>query len=154
MSVELFELIDKEGIYIEWWDFSPPLEAVYWSFPGLPPIIGLSGRLKHAPSAYFRCVLAEELGHHYTSTADSIPQTFFHYRDRLEVSKAEYRALKWAALHLMPFDDVLQAVSNGLVERWQLAGYFNVTEQMVDMRISLFKADLEFDMCSIKELGV
>lgn len=137
MSLELLGLIDKEGITVEWWDFSPPLEAVYWSSPVLPPIIGLSRHLKHGASAYFRCVLAEELGHHYTSTNNAIPQTFFHYRDRLDVSRAEYRALRWAAMYLMPYAEVLCALKTGHVERWQLAGYFNVTEEMVDFRFNL-----------------
>lgn len=137
MPLGLFNLAEKEGIDIEWWDFSPPLEAVYWALPGLPPIIGLSSWLEQGSTAHFRCVLAEELGHHYTTTINAIPQTFFHYRDRLEVSRAEYRALRWAALHLMPRDDILRAIKSGLVERWQLAEYFNVTEEMVDFRLKL-----------------
>lgn len=137
MPLELFNLTEKEGIDIEWWDFKPPLEAVYWALPGLPPIIGLSNQLKHESTAYFRCVLAEEIGHHYTTVTNAIPQTFFHYRDRLEVSRAEYRALRWAANYLMPKEELNEAIEKGIKEVWELAEFFNVTEDIVRFRLGL-----------------
>lgn len=135
--MDLISLANKAGILFEWWDFAPPLEAVYWEAPGLPPIIGLGYSLKRAHTAYFRCVLAEEIGHHFTSSANSIPKTFFHYSDRLRVSKTEYKALRWAALYLMPLDRLKYAISQGLTEKWDLAEWFNVTESMVDFRLRL-----------------
>jgi hypothetical protein len=137
MPLELFELAKRQGINIEWWDFKPPLEAVYWATPGLPPVIGLSCLLKRSSSAYLRCVLAEEIGHHFTTSNNSVPRTFFHYRDRLEVSRAEYKALKWAALYLMPRDKLLYAIKHGITEKWEFAEWFNVTEEMVDFRLKL-----------------
>jgi hypothetical protein len=137
MPVKLFKLAERQGIDIQWWDFKPPLEAVYWAKSGLPPIIGLSNSLKQSSSAYLRCVLAEEIGHHFTTSGNSVPRTFFHYRDRLEISKAEYRALKWAAQYLMPRGKLLRVIKNGMAEKWELAEWFNVTEEMVDFRLKL-----------------
>lgn len=70
--MDLWTLAKQEGIKIEWWNFEPPLEAIYWHKPGLPPIIGLSKTLKQCSSAYFRCVLAEEIGHHFTATSNTL----------------------------------------------------------------------------------
>lgn len=136
MPFSLLKMADEHGIIVEYWDFRPPLEAVYWSFPGLPPVIGLARSLFDS-RAHFRCVLAEELGHHFTSTGNSIPLTLFHYRDRLEISRVEYRAMRWAALHLMPLDKLRLAFRKGIYERWELAEHFDVTEDMVDFRMAL-----------------
>lgn len=137
MPMELFRLAEREGIIIEWWNFEPPLEAVYWAVPGMPPVIGLANSLDYAPRAYFRCVLAEEMGHHFTTVGCRIPRTYFHYRDRMEVSRAEYRALRWAAQWLIPLGKLAQAFKWGIVEVWELAEYFDVTEDMVRFRLSL-----------------
>jgi len=136
MPFSLLKMADDYGIKVEYWDFRPPLEAVYWSFPGIPPVIGLANSLFES-RPHFRCVLAEELGHHFTTAGVAIPKTYFHYRDRLEVSRAEYRAMRWAALHLVPLDKLQQAVRWGVCERWELAEYFDVTEGLVDFRLRL-----------------
>lgn len=136
MPFSLLKMADEHGIIVEYWDFRPPLEAVYWSFPGLPPVIGLARSLFES-RAHFRCVLAEELGHHFTTAGVAIPKTYFHYRDRLEVSRVEYRAMRWAALYLMPLDKLRIAFRKGIYERWELADFFDVTEDMVDFRMAL-----------------
>ena len=101
MPYELIKYAEANGICVEYWNFAPPLEAVYWALPEMPPMIGLSRSL-FSNRAHFRTVLAEELGHHFTSARDGLPKTFFHYRDRLEVSREERRALRWAAEFLVP----------------------------------------------------
>jgi len=137
MPYDLFSLAEKEGITIEYWDFKPPLEAVYWKNPGLPPIIGLSNSLLKEKASYFRCVLAEELGHHFTTAGNALPQTLFHYRGRLDVNRAEYRALRWAALYLIPGNKFQQALCSYLKNTWELAEHFNITEEMMKFRLEL-----------------
>ena len=138
MPLELVKYAEANGIRVEYWDFAPPLEAVYWSAPRLeiPPVIGLSRSL-FSSRAHFRTVLAEELGHHFTSARDGLPKTFFHYRDRLEVKREEYRALKWAANFLIPADKLREAVGTGIKEIWGLAEYFEVDEDLVRFRLRL-----------------
>lgn len=144
MPYGLIAFAESNGIRVEYWDFTPPLEAVYWSVPemGIPPIIGLSRRL-FSNRAHFRTVLAEELGHHFTSTHDGLPKTFFHYRDRLKVCREEYRALSWAARFLMPTDKLREAVRKGVKESWELAEYFEVDENLVTFRLRLLKRSKE-----------
>lgn len=136
MPFTLLKLADAYGIKVEHWDFQPPLEAVYWSSPGLPPVIGLSTSLFES-RPYFRCVLAEELGHHFTTAGAAVPKTFYRYRDRLGVSRAEYRAMRWAARWLIPVDKLGKALKQGIVETWELAECFDVTEDMVRFRMRL-----------------
>ena len=134
MPLELVKY-EANGIRVEYWDFPPPLEAVYWSAPdmGIPPVIGLSRSL-FSNRAHFRTVLAEELGHHFTSAHDGLPKTLFHYQDRLVVSREEYRALKWAANFLIPADNLREAVKKGIREDWELAEHFEVDECLVIFR--------------------
>ena len=79
MPLSLFTLAKNEGINIEWWNFTPPLEAIYCAIPNLPPIIGLSYMLKRSSRAYLRCILAEELGHHFTTSINTLPKGNFQY---------------------------------------------------------------------------
>jgi Zn-dependent peptidase ImmA (M78 family) len=134
MPFELLRVAYDEGIRVDYWDFEPPLEGIYIAIPDLPPIIGISNRLFEC-SPRFRCVLAEELGHHFTTAGDALPKRFFSYRDRLSVSKAEYRALKWAAECLIPRNKLERALRSGCTEVWSLAEWFGVTDEMVKFRL-------------------
>lgn len=144
MPIDLVKYAENLGIRVEYWDFPPPLEAVYWSAPdmGIPPVIGLSRSL-FSCRAHFRTVLAEELGHHFTSARDGLMKTFFHYRDRLEVSREEQRALRWAARFLIPTGKLLEAAKIGIKECWELAEYFEVDENLVTFRLRLLKRSKE-----------
>lgn len=132
----LLKLSEELGIDVEFWDFEPPLDAVYWSVPGAPPMIGISRRLLSTP-ILLRCVLAEEIGHYFTTVGDALPKTYFHYSRRLDVSRAEYRAWRWAALYLIPLSALIKCLNNGICEIWDLAEYFDVTEQLMKFRLEL-----------------
>jgi len=134
MPLHLVMYAETCGIRIEYWDFAPPLEALYWSTPEIHPVIGLSRDL-FSSRAHFRTVLAEELGHHFTSSCDGLPATFYHYQDRIRVSQEEYRALKWAAKFLIPKNKLRNAVEKGFREIWELAEYFEVDEGLVKFRL-------------------
>ncbi len=136
MPFDMFKIAFNAGIRIEYWDFSPPLEGIYLAIPNLPPVIGISNRLCEC-GPNFRCVLAEELGHHFCTVGNTLPQQFYHYRNRLCVSQSEYRALKWAAEYLMPEDELGEAFHSGCIEAWSIAEWFNVTEEMVRFRLNL-----------------
>lgn len=136
MPFEMLKIAYREGIIIEYWDFTPPLEGIYVCIPNMPPIIGISNKLFEC-SPQFRCVLAEELGHHFTTVGNNLPKQFYHYRDRLTVSKAEYRALRWAAEYLIPVDKLNLALRNGITCVWELTEYFNVTSEMMEFRLGL-----------------
>lgn len=140
MPYDLISLACNEGIKVEYWDFEPPLEGVYWKHPELPPIIGLSkalfGNRKH-----FRTVLAEELGHHFTTAGNYVWEVCFHYSDRVNASRAEYRARKWAARYVMPRDKLVNALRRGIVEIWDLSDCFEVDEELVRLRLEILRAE-------------
>lgn len=139
MPFQMFVLAEENGIDVLYWNFMKPFEAVYLVVPGCPPVIGLCRSLFNS-RAHFRSVFAEELGHHFTSAGTNALKPHFHFTDKLCYSRAEYKALKWAANYLIPEEQLKWAIQKrGITEIWQLADYFCVDEEMVDFRLRLFK---------------
>lgn len=135
MPYQLLRLADENGIIIEYHKFqNPQIEAMYIALPDCPPVIGLSTDLC-TNIAHFRTVLAHELGHHFT-TAKSTIGTFLHYRNRIEASREEYRAMRWAVNYLIPTDQLLLALKKGY-QIWELAEYFNVDTELVKLKLEL-----------------
>ncbi len=133
---EMYSIAKREHINIRWWNFHPPIRGAYWAPPDVPPVIFLDYSLSHN-TALLRCVFAEELGHHFTLDRHCLCQPYFNYRDRLNISRSEFRACRWAAQYLMPKQRVFNALKNGYVNKWDLAEYFEVIEDMVNFRMNL-----------------
>lgn len=85
-------------------------------------------------SSVYRCVLAEEVGHHFTSIGSNKPKKFMHYRDRITLDKQETMALKWATDFLIPTDKLLQAFQNKLITLPDLVEQFAVTEEFLMLK--------------------
>ena len=133
---DMYFVAEQEKINIRWWDFVPPVLGLYWAPRGRQPVIGLDNSLEFQ-SRLLRCVMAEELGHHFTTSTQCINNVCFNYRDRLDVSKIEFKALRWAALYLIPLDQLDKSIRLGVLEPLELAEQFDVTEKMVNFRLSL-----------------
>ena len=69
--------------------------------------------------------LAHELGHHMKNAFYNISSTF-ETRER-----QEERATRWAVEELVPADDLKAAFDEGYTEIWQLAEYFDVSEDFM-----------------------
>ena len=69
--------------------------------------------------------LAHELGHCETGS-------FYNQYSDFDIRKKhENRADKWAIQRLIPQEELEKAMGNGYTEVWQLAEYFNVTEDFI-----------------------
>lgn len=69
--------------------------------------------------------LAHELGHCITGS-------FYNRYSALDIrQKHEHRADKWAIKKLVPKDELLKAIKSGHINIWDLAEYFNVTEDFM-----------------------
>ncbi len=92
-------------------------------------IILINSNIKDNERLY-RCVLAEELGHHMMTIGDMTPRKFMCYRDRLYLDKQERMAMKWATDFLLPTDKVLEAFRRNLADSIpEMAELFCVTEE-------------------------
>jgi Zn-dependent peptidase ImmA (M78 family) len=133
--LEMLKLAENEGIEVRWWDFHPSILGLYWQPLNMPPVIGLHKSIEH-DTPLLRTVMAEELGHHFTSSGMGLYHTFCHYRQRLDLSRIEYRALRWAAEYLMS-NELMDHAVKSCKHRWELADYLMVTEDMLDFRLSI-----------------
>jgi len=79
------------------------------------------------------CVLAEELGHYYTSIGNVLDQS------KIQNRKQERRARAWAFKKLVPLDKLLEAFNEGIRTRYELAEYLEVTEKFLDDAIKFYR---------------
>jgi len=135
ISSDLRFILRSEGIQLERGKLPYPLEAMYCTIYELP-VITISNEIPEW-SPKFRCLLAEELGHHFTTIGAKFSQPHLRYRDRIIVTKTEYRAMRWAAEYLIPLDKLIRATRSGLYSIWELSEHFFVTEEMMRFRLNL-----------------
>ena len=66
------------------------------------------------------CILAEEIGHHFTTSGNI-----------LDNQRQELRARKWAYEKIIPLEAVLSAIADGFRETWEIADYLEVEENFL-----------------------
>lgn len=70
-------------------------------------------------------IVAEEIGHYKTSSGNILDQ------NSIANIKQELQARRWAYEKVLPLDLVMQAITNGLTEVYDLAEHFDVTEMFM-----------------------
>ena len=80
-----------------------------------------------------KVLLAHELGHCMTGA-------FYNQYSKLDIrEKHERRADKWAIKKLIPVDELKRAVKSGRESRYELAEYFNVTEDFMQKAMEYYR---------------
>lgn len=80
------------------------------------------------------CVLAEELGHYYTSVGNILNQQDVRNR------KQELQARLWAYSRMITLDMVLEAKKCGCRNRYEIAELFGVTEEFLQNALDRYQA--------------
>jgi Zn-dependent peptidase ImmA (M78 family) len=84
---------------------------------------------KNLSSTEKNCVLAEELGHYHTSYGDITDQS------KIENVKQEKRARNWGYEKIIPIQKLIDAYQYGCRNRYEIAVFFDVTEEFLDASI-------------------
>ncbi|WP_418714988.1 ImmA/IrrE family metallo-endopeptidase [Blautia hydrogenotrophica] len=79
------------------------------------------------------CVLAEELGHYYTTTGDILDQSDTMNR------KQEYRARLWGYNRLIGLMGIINAYIHGCQTLYEMAAYLDVTEEYLREAIFCYR---------------
>ena len=79
------------------------------------------------------CILAEELGHYYTTAGNILDQK------KIQNRKLERRARAWAYKKLVPLYKLVEAYKDGIKNRFELAEYLQVTEEFLDEALKYYK---------------
>ena len=116
---------EKEGIEVICLPFKGKIKGLYYN-----RVIAINKNID--TSAEKTCVLAEELGHHYTSIGDILDQS------RIENRKQEYRARAWAYQRLVGPEKLIKAFEYGVRNRYELADFLGVSEEFVEEAIKYF----------------
>ncbi|REK69310.1 ImmA/IrrE family metallo-endopeptidase [Paenibacillus paeoniae] len=87
---------------------------------------------KRMPLTEKTAILAEELGHYFTSDGNILDQTDLMNR------KQELRARQWAYQCMLPLDRIVQAHHARISGRYDLAEYLGVPEEFLQAAIDRF----------------
>ncbi|OHW61684.1 hypothetical protein EUAN_18630 [Andreesenia angusta] len=92
--------------------------------------IAINNNLTNAEKA---CLIAEELGHHYTTVGDILDQS--------EVSnrKLEKTAHNWEYEKLIGLIDLVNAYKSGVRNRHELAYFLEVTEEFIESALNYYR---------------
>lgn len=126
-TIELYEMADANRIEVM--KFNLPLNGSISVMDNERYFIGLDS---YENLAEERVHLAHELGHCITGSFYNI------YSDFDVREKHERRATKWAIKKLIPFDELVKYLDDGIVQKWELAEIFDVTEDYIDKAFSLY----------------
>lgn len=80
------------------------------------------------------CILAEELGHHFTSVGDILNQNIDGNR------KQEYKARLWAYDKQIGLTGIIRAYEHGCQNLYEMADYLDVTEEFLLEALQCYKS--------------
>lgn len=129
----LLRLVEKEKINITYLHLRKYKETLWGLYvPGrheINPSIFMEMELKYNPRLHklARCVLAEELGHHYTGIGSYVFKTHANYSLDRRMSADDEKALRWATSILIPTNKIVALLEKGMYRCTELANYFGVT---------------------------
>lgn len=128
-TIKLYDLTEKESIKI----YNYNIPDVFGMFINIEKInaIVLSKDLSKYEE---KSTLAEELGHYYYDATYPVCCS-----DLQLISKQEYRARKWAYNVLIPVEDLVSALKNGLDNIDVLSDYFEVPKLFMSQCIDYYK---------------
>ncbi|CAM3696731.1 ImmA/IrrE family metallo-endopeptidase [Clostridium perfringens] len=131
---DIYSLIEYENIALEEVYFkSSNIEVIYFKVSEMNPIIGIHKNLLTDTRKYIS-VLAEELGHHFTSSGNLTSECIT-YSDKLNRSKQEKRARIWASNFLISDNEIIGAILQNINTIYGLSLHFNVTEEIIKYKL-------------------
>ena len=88
---------------------------------------------KDMPSIEKVCILAEELGHHYTSYGNILDLS------NVQNRKQETRARAWAYEKLLKPQSLIAAYEHGCKNKFEIAEFLNVTEDFLSEALEYYR---------------
>lgn len=146
---ELFQIIEKENIIFEETNIQyENSKGIYIHIPNIPPTIGISKSIVNDRCKYLS-VLAEEVGHHFTSVGNLTIDSK-NYSEILQKNKKENKAKSWAANFLISDEDFVQALYKCISTPCEICDCFNVTSEILQYKmLSIIHDEIKYN--NIKE---
>ena len=132
------EILEDEvinhGIDIQIADLPKTISGFYYNDENNKLIV-LNKALKI--SAEQTCVLAEELGHYYTSCGNLLTDPSI---DNTIIRKQEHIAKKWAVQKLVTLKNIIKAYEEGCNNLFEMAEYLGVTESFLVQAFKMYNS--------------
>lgn len=135
--IELYTIAEEEDIQIVESSLPCGLSGLY-----ADNTIAIDKNMRPTAKA---CILAEELGHHYTSHGDIIEQS------KLVNRKQELRARGWAFEKLLPLEKFVAAFEHGCRNLFEIADFLDVTETFITESVEYYKR--KYGIFAVSESG-
>jgi len=129
----LFDECEELGINIVSELLPSNVKGLYYSDEETEPVISIDSSIEAQSEAC--CVIAEELGHYFTSSGNLITGE----TNNTIIQQQESRAKRWAYEKLVPLDKLIQAYESGVRNRHELALYLDVIEDFLEASINYYK---------------
>lgn len=121
------------GIHIERTNLPRHIKGFYYKDDYTSPVITLDYSVTTGIEE--KCILAEELGHHYTPTGDTLIDI---KENKTIIRKQEYIACKWAVDKLVTLGDFVNAFKSGARNKFEVAEYLDITEDFLNKIINIY----------------
>lgn len=117
----------KDGIDVIFYDFnSEKIKGLYCD-----GLVGINRNIQ--TSSEKACVLAEELGHHYTTYGNIIEQ------ESVSDRKQEQRARLWAYNDRIGLLGIINCFEHGCQSKYEMAEYLDVTEDFLEEALAKYR---------------
>lgn len=103
----------------------------FYSSSGSYKLVLLNRNLKTANEKY--CILAEEIGHYYTTAGDISDQS------KIENRKQEEKARRWAAKRIASLKGFIDAFEAGCRTKEEYADHMDITEEFLTWSIDYYR---------------
>ncbi len=134
MDSKLRKQLSNENIEIIYSNLNNDVAGCYYSIDGLDIIVINEPMI--LDTKQLNCVIAEELGHYHTTKGNYGPYSCNDSSDKINHSRVEVRAMKWAVDFLVPTNELLKFFStNGEIHLSDLSNHFEVTSDFIMQKI-------------------
>lgn len=96
-------------------------------------------KILHSFPRLHRCVLAEEIGHYFTTIDTNLLIAYTSYANQIKLTRAERKAMQFATNLLIPNQELTDALDKGYRNYYELAEYFDVTEDFIRHKLDFLK---------------
>ncbi|CZR97697.1 MULTISPECIES: ImmA/IrrE family metallo-endopeptidase [Clostridioides] len=129
----LLDLAKNEEIEIYYTDkITDDIKGLYINKQGLK-IISLLNSLKQNKTKLIE-ILAEELGHHFTSVGDYVSSENS-YKNKILIDKTEEKALRWAGEFLLAEEEIIHVINSYATNVYEIAEELQVSVKFLLKRL-------------------
>ncbi len=132
---KLLNICATSGIHIVRTKLPKNLKAIIYSDNNTEPVISLD----HSINTYKEtaCILAEEVGHYYTSCGNLLTDSNLH---KSIVRKQENIAKRWAFQYMISLSDLIDAHKASCATIYEVAEHLQVTEEFLKEAVKVYES--------------